>query len=79
MANAIAGAACDCGGGLPPLWARAIVAAVASGHPPHHLLLGNDAFEGAMAKVAELREAWRELEDGTFIKGKSTAGSGLKA
>ena len=34
----------------------AIVDAVASGHPPHHLLLGNDAFEGAMAKVDELRQ-----------------------
>ncbi len=29
--------------------------AMASGRPPHHLLLGNDAFEGAMAKVEELR------------------------
>ena len=26
-----------------------------SGAPPHHLLLGNDAFEGAMAKLDELR------------------------
>jgi hypothetical protein len=34
---------------------KAIIEAVASGKPPHHLLLGNDAFEGAMAKVEELR------------------------
>ena len=31
------------------------VKAVASGNPPHHLLLGNDAFEGAMAGLDELR------------------------
>ena len=36
--------------------ASAIVKAVASGNPPHHLLLGNDAFEGAMAKLDELRK-----------------------
>lgn len=35
---------------------KAIVEAVASGQPPHHLLLGNDAFEGAMAKLGELRQ-----------------------
>lgn len=42
--------------GDPVLGVQAIVAAVASGHPPHHLLLGNDAFEGAMAKLDELRQ-----------------------
>ena len=41
--------------GDPVRAVRAIVDAVASGHPPHHLLLGNDAFEGSMAKVDELR------------------------
>jgi NAD(P)-dependent dehydrogenase (short-subunit alcohol dehydrogenase family) len=41
--------------GDPVRAARAIVEAVASGKPPHHLLLGNDAFEGAMAKIDELR------------------------
>jgi NAD(P)-dependent dehydrogenase (short-subunit alcohol dehydrogenase family) len=41
--------------GDPVRAARAIVAAVASGNPPPHLLLGNDAFEGAMAQLDELR------------------------
>jgi NAD(P)-dependent dehydrogenase (short-subunit alcohol dehydrogenase family) len=42
--------------GDPVRAAAAIVKAVASGNPPHHLLLGNDAFEGAMAKLDELRK-----------------------
>jgi NAD(P)-dependent dehydrogenase (short-subunit alcohol dehydrogenase family) len=42
--------------GDPARAARAIIQAVASGHPPHHLLLGKDAFEGAMAKLDELRK-----------------------
>jgi NAD(P)-dependent dehydrogenase (short-subunit alcohol dehydrogenase family) len=42
--------------GDPVRAASAIVKAVASGNPPHHLLLGNDAFEGAMAKLDELRK-----------------------
>ncbi|CAN5278793.1 oxidoreductase [soil metagenome] len=42
--------------GDPVRAAKAIVAAVASGKPPHHLLLGNDAFEGAMARLDHLRE-----------------------
>lgn len=40
--------------GDPVRAAKSILAAVNSGTPPHHLLLGNDAFNGAMAKVAEL-------------------------
>ena len=36
--------------------------AVASGKPPHHLLLGNDAFEGAMAKLNELRQEFTVAE-----------------
>jgi NAD(P)-dependent dehydrogenase (short-subunit alcohol dehydrogenase family) len=42
--------------GDPVRAAKAIVAAVASGKPPHHLLLGNDAFDGAMARLEHLRE-----------------------
>jgi len=42
--------------GDPVRGAKAIVDAVASGNPPHHLLLGNDAFEGAMARVEHLRQ-----------------------
>ena len=44
--------------GDPVRAAKAIIKAVASGSPPHHLLLGNDAFEGAMAKLDELRQAF---------------------
>jgi NAD(P)-dependent dehydrogenase (short-subunit alcohol dehydrogenase family) len=42
--------------GDPVRAAQAIVAAVESGHPPHHLLLGAAAFEGALAKVDALRQ-----------------------
>ena len=42
--------------GDPVRAVQAIVEAVASGKPPHHLLLGNDAVEGAMAKLDELRQ-----------------------
>ena len=42
--------------GDPVRAVKAIIKAVASGTPPHHLLLGNDAFEGAMAKLDELRK-----------------------
>ncbi|MEY8874981.1 MAG: oxidoreductase [Leptothrix sp. (in: b-proteobacteria)] len=41
--------------GDPVRAARAILDAVATGHPPHHLLLGNDAFEGAIRELDELR------------------------
>lgn len=44
--------------GDPVRAVKAIIEAVSSGQPPHHLLLGNDAFEGAMAKADELREAF---------------------
>jgi short-subunit dehydrogenase len=42
--------------GDPRRAAEAIIAAVASGQPPRHLLLGNNAFDGAMAVLAALRE-----------------------
>jgi hypothetical protein len=51
--------------GDPVRAAKAIVKAVASGNPPHHLLLGNDAFDGAMAKLEELRK--------DFTAGEATA------
>jgi len=41
--------------GDPARAAQAIVAAVESANPPHHLLLGNAAFDGAMSKLADLR------------------------
>ena len=42
--------------GDPVRAAQAVIAAVESGNPPHHLLLGNAAFDGAMAKLDELRK-----------------------
>ena len=42
--------------GDPVRAAEAIIMAVASGNPPHHLLLGNDAFDGAMAVLEHFRE-----------------------
>jgi len=48
--------------GDPVRAVQAIVEAVASGKPPHHLLLGNDAFEGAMAKLDELRQDFTAAE-----------------
>ena len=42
--------------GDPVRAAKAIVKAVAAGNPPHHLLLGNEAFDGAIAKLDELRK-----------------------
>jgi short-subunit dehydrogenase len=42
--------------GDPVRAAQAILKAVESANPPHHLLLGNDAYEGAMAKLEELRK-----------------------
>ena len=44
---------------------QALVEAVASGRLPHHLLLRNDAFEGAMAKIDE----WRQ----DFMSGEKVA------
>jgi len=41
--------------GDPVRAVKALIKAVQSGQPPHHLLLGNDAFDGAMAKLDELR------------------------
>ena len=42
--------------GDPVRAAQAIVKAIESPNPPHHLLLGNDAYEGAMAKLDALRK-----------------------
>jgi NADP-dependent 3-hydroxy acid dehydrogenase YdfG len=42
--------------GDPVRAVHAILKAVESLKPPHHLLLGNDAYEGAMAKLEELRK-----------------------
>ena len=48
--------------GDPVRAAQAIVKAVNSSKAPHHLLLGNDAYDGAMAKIEELRKDFTEWE-----------------
>jgi len=53
--------------GDPARAAKAIVEAVASLNPPHHLLLGNDAYEGATAKLEALGKefkAWESVSRG---------------
>ena len=48
--------------GDPVRAAQAIIAAVASPRPPRHLLLGNDSYDGAMAKLDELRRDFSRVE-----------------
>ena len=51
---------------------NAIVQAVESPNPPHHLLLGNDAFEGAIAKLDGLRKeflTWETVSRGANFPG----------
>jgi NAD(P)-dependent dehydrogenase (short-subunit alcohol dehydrogenase family) len=48
--------------GDPVRAVQALVAAVESANPPRHLLLGNDAYEGAMAKLEELRKDFSAVE-----------------
>ena len=59
--------------GDPVRAVHAIVKAVESANPPHHLLLGNDAYEGATAKLEDLRKefsAWEAVARGAdFPKG----------
>jgi NAD(P)-dependent dehydrogenase (short-subunit alcohol dehydrogenase family) len=59
--------------GDPVRAAQAIVKAVESAKPPHHLLLGNDAYEGATAKLEVLRKefmTWEAVSRGAdFPKG----------
>ena len=53
--------------GDPVRAAEAIVKAVGSLNPPHRLLLGNDAYNGAIAKLDTLRKefnAWEEVSRG---------------
>lgn len=65
--------------GDPVRAVHAIVNAVESSHPPHRLLLGNDAYEGAMAKLGELQKdfaAWERVSRGADFpkedQGKAT-------
>ena len=48
--------------GDPVRAVQALIAAVESPKPPRHLLLGNDAYEGAMSKLAELRKDFSAVE-----------------
>ena len=48
--------------GDPVRAAHAIIEAVESGSPPHHLLLGNQSFDGAMAKLKELKQDFAAVE-----------------
>jgi len=48
--------------GDPVRAAQAIINAVESAQPPRHLLLGNDSYEGAMAKLEELRKNFIAVE-----------------
>lgn len=48
--------------GDPVRAAQAIVEAVESSHSPHRLLLGNEAYEGAIAKLDDLRKEFASWE-----------------
>jgi hypothetical protein len=48
--------------GDPVRAAHVIVKATESLNPPHHLLLGNDAYEAATKKLEELRKEFSALE-----------------
>jgi len=48
--------------GDPVRAVQALIKAVESAKPPRHLLLGNDAYEGAMAKLEELRKDFSAVE-----------------
>jgi NAD(P)-dependent dehydrogenase (short-subunit alcohol dehydrogenase family) len=51
--------------GDPVRAVRAIIEAVESDHPPHRLLLGNQAYDGMIAKLEELRAEVTALESVT--------------
>ena len=48
--------------GDPVRAAEAIVKAVESPNPPHRLLLGNDAYDGAISKLDDLRAEFIKWE-----------------
>ena len=48
--------------GDPVRGAHAILKAIESPNPPHHLLLGNDAYEAATAKLEDLRKEFSTWE-----------------
>jgi NAD(P)-dependent dehydrogenase (short-subunit alcohol dehydrogenase family) len=48
--------------GDPARAAKAIIEVVAGTDPPHHLLLGNEAYDGAMAKLSDLKKDFAKWE-----------------
>jgi len=44
--------------GDPVRAAQAVIKAASAENPPHHLLLGNDAYDGAMSKLDDLRKSF---------------------
>jgi NADP-dependent 3-hydroxy acid dehydrogenase YdfG len=48
--------------GDPVRAVEAIIKVVEGPNPPHHLLLGNDAYDGAIAKLADLRGDFAKFE-----------------
>jgi short-subunit dehydrogenase len=53
--------------GDPVRGVEAVIKAILKPNPPHHLLLGNDAYDGAMAKLTELRRditPWEAISRG---------------
>lgn len=65
--------------GDPVRAAQAVIAAVESDSPPHHLLLGNAAFDGALAKLDELRKDFTAAEAVARAADFPTAKPGLVA
>ncbi len=64
--------------GDPVRAAHAIVQAVESPNPPHRLLLGNDAYEGAISKLDDLRKefkAWETVSRGADFPQATPVGS----
>jgi len=64
--------------GDPVRAAHAIIKAVASQHPPHHLLLGNDAYNGATAKLKTLGKeykTWEAVSRGADFPKKKSGGA----
>ncbi len=62
--------------GDPVRAAKAIVTAVESSHPPLHLLLGNNAYDGALAKLDQLREEfgiWERVSRGADFPKNTSA------
>ena len=49
--------------GDPVRAVEAIIKVVEGPNPPHHLLLGNDAYEGAIAKLADLQKDFVKFEE----------------